>query len=79
MKLEQGQTWTRDDTIIRLVRLERLAVTYKIITDAESGEGTHHKTTKKEFCRLIKPLAPAGPAAVPPAAAIPTDSGPEHN
>lgn len=73
MKLEQGQTWTRGDTLIRLVRLERMAVTYKIISDSESGEGTHHRATKKEFCRLIKTLPPAATPEVPTTAAVSTD------
>jgi hypothetical protein len=58
MKLQQGQLWKTTDTILRLVKLERLAVEYKAIPAAgpgvEPGEGTHHRVTKKEFCRLIK-------------------------
>ena len=56
MKLEQGQMWRHEGTFIRLVKLERLAVLYKAINDMETGAGTHHRVTKKEFCRLIKPL-----------------------
>lgn len=56
LKLEQGQIWKRDTDFIRLVRLERLSVEYKLINDPATGEGTHHRATKKEFCRLIKPL-----------------------
>ena len=58
MKLKQGQLWKTPDTTLRIVKLERLAVEYKAIPDAapgtEPGEGTHHRVTKKEFCRLIK-------------------------
>ncbi len=60
MKLQQGQLWKTPDATLRLVKLERLAVEYKAIPDAdagpgvEPGEGTHHRVTKKEFCRLIK-------------------------
>lgn len=56
LKLEQGQMWKRDTDFIRLVKLERLSVEYKVISDPETGEGTRHAATKKEFCRLIKPL-----------------------
>lgn len=48
--------WKRDTDFIRLVKLERLSVEYKVISDPETGEGTRHAATKKEFCRLIKPL-----------------------
>lgn len=57
--------WRQDAILIRLVRLERLAVEYKAINDPETGGGTHHRVTKKEFCRLIKPL----PRVADPAAA----------
>jgi len=54
MKLQQGQIWKKDENYIRIVERERLSVTYKIMQDPIEGEGTHHTTTKKEFCRLIK-------------------------
>jgi len=54
MKLEQNQVWKKDDEYLRIVRLERLAVRYKSITDFSLGQGTHHDVTKKEFCRLVK-------------------------
>ncbi len=57
MKLQQGQMWQCGAGTIRLVRLERLAVEYKATADQESGEGTHHRVSKKEFCRLIKNAA----------------------
>jgi hypothetical protein len=56
LKLEQGQMWKRDTDFIRLVKLERLSVEYKLISDPATGEGAHHTATKKEFCRLIKTL-----------------------
>lgn len=54
MKLQQGQVWKQEGQLIRIVVLERLAVEYKLMHDLQSKEGTHHKATKKEFCRLIK-------------------------
>ncbi len=54
MRLKQGQVYKREDEYIRIVKVERLAVDYKSMLDVESGEGTHHHATKKEFCRLIK-------------------------
>jgi hypothetical protein len=54
MKLCQGQTYKRGDVYLRIAKLERLSVEYKLIDDLISKEGTHHRATKKEFCRLIK-------------------------
>lgn len=54
MRLEQGQIWQQGDISLRIVHLERLKVEYKALTNLETNEGTHHKATKKEFCRLIK-------------------------
>ena len=67
MKLQQGQVWKRGEEFIRIVRLDRLEVEYKSMTDLTSKTGTHHRTRKKEFCRLLKtaPLLP--PAEIPKA------------
>jgi hypothetical protein len=54
MNLRQGQTWMCDEKYIRIVKIERLAVEYKIIKDLTTNQGTHHQVTKKEFCRLLK-------------------------
>ena len=54
MKLQQGQTWKQGDTYYRIVEWARLSIHYKTMTDLVSKEGTMHKATKKEFCRLIK-------------------------
>ncbi len=54
MKLQQGQIWKKGDEYFRVVVRERLSVTYKVMTDPVSGEGTMHDVTKKEFCRLLK-------------------------
>lgn len=54
MKLKQGQVWKTDARFIRIVRLERLSVGYKSMATIDDTEGSHHDTTKKEFCRLIK-------------------------
>jgi hypothetical protein len=39
-----------------------LEVEYKSLLDLASPDGTHHQTSKKEFCRLLKAatLVPAG-------------------
>jgi len=67
LKLQQGQIWQLGDQFIRIVRLERLAVEYKITTGAVIKAGSNLKATKKEFCRLIKTavLQPAAPASKP--------------
>lgn len=54
MKLQQGQIWKADGEFLRVVHLERLKVGYKKLKNRETGEGTHHEATKKEFCRLLK-------------------------
>ena len=54
MKLAQNQVWKRGDEYLRIVRLERLEVQYKAISNLLSGAGTHHHVSKKEFSRLIK-------------------------
>lgn len=71
LRLQQGQVWQRGDEFIRIVRLDRLQVDYKVVKHAKFGEGTHHQATKKDFCRLIKSatlLAPDAPAKSSPPA-----------
>ncbi len=57
MHLEQGQVWKQGDEYLRIVKWERMAIEYKVMPDLESGEGTFHRVTKKEFCRMIKGAA----------------------
>ena len=54
MKLHQNKLWRQGDDLYRIVTLERLSVDYKKVDEANPEGGTHHKATKKEFCRLIK-------------------------
>lgn len=65
IKLQQGQVWKRGEEYIRIVHLERLEVEYKSLTNLLSRDGTHHHTSKKEFCKLIKTaeLLPSTPPA----------------
>lgn len=53
MKLQQNQVWKKGATYIRIVRLERLEVGYKTMSDLATKEGTHEVLSKKEFCRLL--------------------------
>ena len=67
MKLQQGQIWNRGGEFLRIVELQRLEVEYKSLLDPTSRDGTHHRISKKEFCRLIKgasllPVAETGRA-----------------
>jgi hypothetical protein len=57
MKLSQNQVWKVGDEYLRIVHLERLEVQYKAIKDLITGEGKHHHSSKKEFCRRIKGAA----------------------
>lgn len=55
MKLEQGQIWKKgDDDYLRIVGWARLSIEYKRMKNPATKEGTLHKVTKKEFCRLLK-------------------------
>lgn len=60
MKLQQGQVYRKDERYYRIVVRERLAIEYKEMPDLESGQGDHHRVSKKEFCRLIKGAEPVG-------------------
>jgi hypothetical protein len=76
MKLEQGQIWKRGDEYLRIVEWARLSIEYKRMKDPLTKEGTLHKVTKKEFCRLLK-----GAELVvleKPAEEVPEDDGPEE-
>ncbi len=54
LKLEQGQVWKLGEYYFLIVAWARLTIEYKQMTDLVSREGSLHKVTKKEFCRLIK-------------------------
>ncbi|MEZ5387036.1 MAG: hypothetical protein R3F13_16125 [Prosthecobacter sp.] len=54
MKLEQGQIWRSGEDFLRIVTWARLSIEYKHMRDPRTKEGTLHRVTKKEFCRLLK-------------------------
>ena len=54
MKLQQGQIWKCGEEYVRIVDLERLEVGYKSIESLKSTDGTHRRTSKKAFCRMLK-------------------------
>ena len=54
MKLAQNQVYRKDGDYIRIVELDRREVQYKSVTNLLTREGTHHRVSKKEFCRLLK-------------------------
>ncbi len=54
MKLQQGQLWKQGDDYYRIVEWARMAIDYKATKTPSAAEGTRHKVSKKEFCRLIK-------------------------
>lgn len=53
MKLQQNQVWRKGAGFIRITRLERHEVAYKLMANLEAREGEHHVLSKKEFCRLL--------------------------
>jgi hypothetical protein len=57
VKLQQDQVWKTGTGYLRIVRLERLSVSYKSLKDLATRDGTHHEVSKKEFTRLIKSAA----------------------
>ena len=54
MKLKQGQTWKCGDAFVRIVDLQRLEVGYKTFPSLKTKIGAHHRSSKKEFCRMLK-------------------------
>jgi len=54
MKLKQAQTWKCGDEFVRIVDLQRLEVGYKTFKSLNSSTGTHQRTSKKAFCRMLK-------------------------
>ena len=69
IKLRQGQIWQLGGEYLRIVRLERLEVEYKSTTTLAAKQGTHHKVSKKEFCRLLKKATLLLPTEIPSPAA----------
>jgi len=67
MKLCQGQVWKSGKEYIRIVKLERLAVEYKSLSNLGNKEGTLHQTSKKDFCRLLKGAHPLASQKIAPA------------
>jgi len=54
VKLKQGQTWKCGTEFVRIVDLQRLEVGYKSFKNLNSDTGTHQRTSKKDFCRMLK-------------------------
>jgi len=54
VKLQQDQIWRDGDDLYFIIRLERLFVDYKKITDLVTKQGKPELVAKKAFCRLIK-------------------------
>jgi len=76
MKLEQGQIWKKGDEYLRIVEWARLSIEYKRMKDPLTKEGTLHKVTKKEFCRLLKDAELV--VLEKPVVETPEDDGPEE-
>ena len=54
IKLRQAQVWKVGADYFRIVRLARLVVEYKSTPTHNAKQGIHVRTSKKEFCRLLK-------------------------
>ena len=70
IKLRQGQIWRQGEEFLRIVRLERLEVEYKSTITPTAKKGTHHKISKKEFCRRLKKATLLPPAESNPVAEV---------
>jgi hypothetical protein len=77
MKLEQGQIWKKGDEYLRIVEWARLSIEYKVMKDPATKEGTVHRATKKEFCRLLKGAVQVVPEKLPEAADVSPAAAPE--
>ena len=69
MKLEQGQIWKKGEDYLRIVEWARLSIEYKAMKDPVTKQGTLHRVTKKEFCRLLKGAVLLKPEDLPEAEA----------
>lgn len=67
LKLRQAQVWQRGEEFIRIVKLDRLTVSFKTGKSLKPGAGKHQQASKKEFCRLIKSATLLAPTAQPDA------------
>ena len=67
--MEQGQIWKQGEDYLRIVEWARLSIEYKRMKDPVSKQGTLHKVTKKEFCRLLKGAVLLNPQELPSAEA----------
>lgn len=79
LKLAQSQIWKLGNSYLRIVKLERLSVEYKDMPSPKTPLGTHHKLTKKEFCRLVKNatlVTEAGVSVVEPSQQMPVPTLP---
>lgn len=54
MRLFQDQVYQKGEQFIRIVRLDRYEVEYKVTTGSVKSEGTQTVLAKKPFCRLLK-------------------------
>lgn len=77
MKLEQGQIWKKGDEYLRIVEWARLSIEYKVMKDPATKEGTVHRATKKEFCRLLKGAVLLVPEKLPEAVDVSPAASPE--
>jgi hypothetical protein len=68
MRLYQNQIWQTPGEFIRIVKVDRLSVTYKTMIDLTLRTGPHDTVTKKEFCRMLKVRQAVLASAVAPTA-----------
>ena len=66
MKLKQGQIWKCGEEFVRIVDLQRLEVGYKSFKSLQGSTGKHHRTSKKDFCRMLKSAELITPAITSP-------------
>lgn len=65
IRLHQGQVWKQGDDYLRIVEWSRMEIVYKTMKDMTTREGSQHRVTKKEFCRMLKGATLLAPEEVP--------------
>jgi len=65
MRLYQDQLYRKGDRFLRITRLDRYEVEYKLTEGDPKGHGKLEVLPKKPFCRLLKEMTLVAPEQAP--------------
>jgi hypothetical protein len=65
MRLYQDQLYRKGDHYLRITRLDRYEVEYKVTEGDPKGQGKLAVLPKKPFCRLLKDMVLVSPQQAP--------------